>query len=486
MGIAKAPDWAGTARTDVCVIGSGAGGGVAAALLAEAGRDVMVLEEGQHVTRERMTQREEQMYPLLYRDGGNQHTADGSISVLQGRCLGGSTVVNMADVVPVPQGVLDHWRQAFGLTRYSDEAWHQAGRQAMAAIGANRIPSDRVNRNGQLLLDGAAAQGLSGGTFIHNRVDCIGSGYCTVGCAYDAKKSVALTFIPRALRTGRTTVVTQARVTRLDRSGRRVTHVRGTLSDGRPFSVEADHVILAAGAVHSPLILRASGLGGRRVGQHLSLQPQAPVSALYEDDVVMYRGIPQSTYIDSTEWANGDDGLAGFRVESVTSTPGMAAASAPIWGPQNPMHYRRIAASLCLVPDRPGGQVKRKRNGRPAIRYALQRLWGERMLDAIRVASIAYLRTGATQVMLPFVGAPPVTDESQLERLGPLRPNSLPLISAHPQGTCRLGEVLEQDFHVKGLDNLQVLDASVFPTTASSHTMLPVMQAAMLGVSELL
>lgn len=108
------------------------------------------------------------------------------------------------------------------------------------------------------------------------------------------------------------------------------------------------------------------------------------------------------------------------------------------------------------------------------------------MLDAIRVASIAYLRTGATQVMLPFVGAPPVTDESQLERLGPLRPNSLPLISAHPQGTCRLGEVLEQDFHVKGLDNLQVLDASVFPTTASSHTMLPVMQAAMLGVSELL
>lgn len=475
-------------RTDVCVIGSGAGGGVAAALLAEAGREVLVLEEGEHVPRERMTQREEQMYPLLYRDGGNQSTTDGSISVLQGRCVGGSTVVNMADVVPIPTGVLAHWRERFGLTRHSDERWEEASATAMRAIGANRIATDKVNRNGQLLLDGARALGFEGNAFIHNRVDCIGSGYCMVGCAYDAKKSVALTWIPRALATGRAQVQTQARAVRFHRDGGTVTAVEGELSNGATFRVEADHFVLAAGAIHSPLVLRRSGLGGRRVGQYLSLQPQAPVSAVFPDSVVMHRGVPQATYVDSTEWANADEGLAGFRLESISSTPGMAASSGAGWGEAAALQmqmYRNMAACLCLVPDRPEGEVRRKKNERPAIRYGFQRLWTQRMDEAIRTAARVYLAAGATHVNLPLVGAPVIRTEADLERLPPIRPNSLPLLSAHPQGTCRVGEVLDERFFVRGIDNLQVLDASVFPTSSSSHTMLPVMQVAQLGVEEL-
>lgn len=476
-------------RTDVCVIGSGAGGGVAAGLLAEAGREVLVLEEGEHVPKERMNQREEQMYPLLYRDGGNQFTDDGGVSVLQGRCVGGSTVVNMADVVPVPAGVLAHWRAHFGRTRYSDERWEEVGVAAMAAIGTNRIQASQLNRNATLLLEGGRSLGLDGDAFLHNRVGCIGSGYCMVGCSYDSKQSVALTWIPRALATGRAQVQTEARVERLDRDGRRVTTVHGYLRNGAPFTVEADHVILAAGAVHSPLILAKSFVGGRQVGRNMSLQPQSPVSAIFEDEVLHYRGVPQASFIDSTEWASEQEGLAGYRLESISSTPGMAATSTIGWGPQAEelmKSYRRTAACLCLVPDRPGGRVTRKSDGRPRIQYPFQKLWAERMGQAIRTAAEVYLAAGATLVVLPLAGAPEVRTVEDLKDLPPIRPNTIPLLSAHVQGTVRWGDVLDDRFFVNGLDNLQVLDASIFPTTASSHTMLPVMQAAMLGVSELL
>jgi choline dehydrogenase-like flavoprotein len=487
-------------RTDVCVIGSGAGGGVAAALFAEAGREVVVLEEGQHVPKERMTQREEEMYPLLYRDGGNQYTADGAIAVLQGRVLGGSTVVNMADVVGVPEQVLAHWARSFGVDRYGLDDVERAAEACKAAIGANRIDEASANRNNSLLLAGGRKLGLSGGTFEHNRVGCTGSGYCLVGCAYDAKRSVALTWIPRAVATGRALVQTEARVDRLLTEGGRVRaavgHLveAGTARDLAPFRVEADRFALAAGTIHSPLLLRRSGLGGRQVGRNLSLQPQAAVAALFPEEVVAFRGVPQSTFLDSTEVLSAEEGLGGFRLEGVSVGPGMSAASTSLSGPA--LHaflrdFRLSAACLCLVPDRPAGRVVEDRHGRPKISYELLDPWKATMREALSTAARAYLAAGARGVLLPLVGSEPVTSEADLAGIDrfPIRPNSLALISAHPQGSCRMGRepgrsVVGLDLRVHGVENLQVLDASVFPTTASSHTMLPVMTFAVLGASE--
>ncbi len=321
-----------TVRTDVCVVGSGAGGGVAAALLSEAGREVLVLEEGPHVPKEQMTQREEQMYPLLYRDGGNQLTDDGGVSVLQGRVVGGSTVVNMADVVGIPEAVLEHWRTRFGCTRYGPADLAEAEADARATIGANPIRRTQLNRNNARLVEGGEKLGLRTGTMDHNRVGCQGSGYCLVGCAYDAKRSVAVSWIPRALATGRVIVQAEARVDRLEHDRGRVVAAVGSLrrpADGAalaPFRVEADTFVLAAGAVHSPLLLRASGLGGDQVGKHLSLQPQAPVAALFRDDVVMFRGIPQAGYVDA-ETATAERGLGGFRLEAVSATRWCSSSS---------------------------------------------------------------------------------------------------------------------------------------------------------------
>ncbi|MFT5586807.1 MAG: choline dehydrogenase-like flavoprotein [Cognaticolwellia sp.] len=481
--------------TEVCVIGSGAGGGLAAGYLAEAGHEVLLLEEGVQVKGSQMTQREEQMLPLLYRDGGNQFSADGGVAVLQGRALGGSTVINMADVVPIPEGVLAYWAQAYGVDRFTPEQWGKAASIAAKAIGANRIQSHELNRNAELLLEGGRALGIAGDVFEHNRVGCVGSGYCLIGCAYGAKKSTALTWIPRGVATGNLRVQTGARVSRLPHQNGRVRVVEGQLMEGHKvvgrFRVKAERVILAAGAIHSPLILQASLLGGPAVGQNLSLQPQAPVSARFPETVRMFRGIPQAAYLDGRELCTPERGLGGFRIESVGATPGMAAVNGVGWGPELMERFRdytRMGAALCLVPDAPVGRVRRD-GFRPVIDYPFSPAWLERMREAMDTCARVFLASGAEQVYLPVAGFPVVEAAADLGALKdwPLTPASLSLISAHPQGTCRMGvdpetSVVDLGFGVHGVDNLQVLDASVFPSTASSHTMLPVMQAALLGL----
>lgn len=490
-----------TVRVDACVVGSGAGGGVAAALLAEAGQEVLLLEEGGHVPKERMTQREHEMYPLLYRDGGNQLTDDGGISVLQGRVLGGSTVVNMADVVGIPEAVHAHWRRRFGFTRWSMDDLAEAERDCRTTIGANRIPRSALNRNNLRLVEGGERLGLKTDTLEHNRTGCLGSGYCLIGCAYDAKRSVAVSWIPRGLRTGGLTVQTEARVDRFEHDRGRVIaavgHLR-RLSDGAalaPFRVEAARFLLAAGAIHSPLLLAASGLGGREVGRNLSLQPQAPVAAVFRDDVVMFRGIPQAGMVDA-ETATAEGGLGGFRLEAVSATPGMSAISTAL--PTDALHvflarYRQVAANLCLVPDRPAGTVTTDRHGRPAIRYRLAADTEATLIEAIRTAARCWLAAGAEAVALPFPELGLARAEADLAALdrARIRPAATPLISAHPQGTCRMGpdpatSVVGLDARVHGASNLWVVDASVFPTSASSHTQLPVMTMAWLATGELI
>jgi choline dehydrogenase-like flavoprotein len=489
-----------TLRTDVCVIGSGAGGGVATGILAELGREVVVLEEGPAVTKADFNQRDGDMYPLLYRDGGNQTTVDGGISVVQGRAVGGSTVVNMADVVPIPREIAEYWRDHHGLSRYSIERILEVGEACAQALGTNTIPEPSLNRNNALLLQGGRAIGLDGGTFRHNRVGCVGAGACMIGCAYDAKRSVALTWIPDAVATGRVMVQADARVEGLEWSGDRIVAAVGHVinqADQRPlgaFRVEADRFVLAAGAIHSPLLLQASGLGGSQVGRNLILQPQAPVAATFADPVVAFRGVPQSSFLDSEEIKSRETGLGGYRLEGIFATPAMTAAT---WGVHGAyVHevmtkYAHTAGCLCLVPDEPTGTVTRLDNGRPKIEPRYDRAWTQTLMTAIHTAARVYLAAGAEQVLLPFAGATPARSEADLDQFEQfeISPNRLPMLSAHPQGSCRMGpdpatSVVGLDMRLHGVKNLQVLDASVFPTSSSSHTMIPTMTMAWLGAAE--
>ena len=466
------------------IVGSGAGGGVLAARLAEAGRRVCVVEEGPAVSKADFNQREGPMYNLLYRDAGNQLTKDGAISVLQGRCLGGSTTVNQGDCVPMEGAVIDHWRQHFGWGEWggvSNADVAAAAARAMADMGAGPIAPHELNRNNRLLAEGARTLGLRGAPLAHNRVNCVGSGYCMIGCAYDAKRGTLLAHLPRAQAAG-AVVRCGWRVDAVLTDGQRA---MGVVGEG--FEVRGERIFLCAGPIHTPGILHRSGVRLDGLGRNLSLQPQAPTVAIFEKVVDFHRGIPQAWGLHETIEVSAERGLGGYTLEPIAAGPAMTASLVPLPMPQlRPLlaRYRHLAATLCLVPDRPSGRVIWGSGKRPRIQYVASAEHRATLIEAMKTAARCYLAAGAQEVRVPAVGAPSVRSEADLGKIDtlPMRSNELPMISAHPQGTCRMGPnegcVAGMDQRVRGFDNLYVADASLFPTSSSTHTMVPVMSMA--------
>jgi len=472
--------------TQDCIVGSGAAGGVLAMRLARAGRDVVVLEEGPEVDKSSFTQVEGEMFPLLFRDGGDQTTADGAVSVLQGRCLGGSTTINMGDCCPIEPEVLEHWRGHFGWSDWggiSNGDVDAAAERALREMGASRIPDAQINRNNALLRDGAKKLGLGGEPFLHNRVDCPGSGYCLIGCAYDAKRGALVAHLPVARAAG-------ARIrgsSRVHGVMRRTDGRLDVLVDGGP-TVTAERVFVCAGAVHTPGVLVRSGLKHRALGRNLTLQPQVPIAGFFADEVRFHRGIPQSWALTSTLSCTPEDGLGGYAVEAISTGPSMTASLMPVtFSELRSMvtMYTRMVAALCLVPDRPSGRVVWGDGRRPKIHYTIGDDVRDRLVAAMKTAAECWLASGAEEVLSLAVDAPRFRSPDDLAWFDSYRPRpcDMPLISAHPQGTCRMGpdeatSVVDLDFGVRGMDGVYTCDASVFPTTSSTHTMVPVQSMA--------
>jgi choline dehydrogenase-like flavoprotein len=208
-----------TLHAEICIVGSGSAGATAARMLAEAGKDVVVLEEGGDFPPERLTQRDAEMYDQLYMDRGARATRDLSISVLQGRVLGGGGVINASDVVPIPDGVLRHWAKRHGLGDFTPELIAPFARETNAELSASRIDVAAMNRANALLRAGTEALGLRGELMMHNRVGCAGLGTCLIGCPIGAKKNPRTVAIPAAVAAGARFLV-RARARRIEAAGR--------------------------------------------------------------------------------------------------------------------------------------------------------------------------------------------------------------------------------------------------------------------------
>ena len=477
--------------TQIVIVGSGAGGSPLALRLAQRGYEVLVLEEGGDYTRRDFNQREDTMIDRLYRHHGSQSTDDFAVRVLQGSCVGGSTVINMGDVVPMPDAVVEHWQQQFGLP-WSPRDFAAARDRALAMLPWRPIPPGEVNRNGQILLRAARAAGYSVDILHDNREGCVGSGYCMMGCSYDAKRSMIVNYLPAARSAG-ARVVGRAYVRRVLHQSGRITGVEGEwgeVGQRQPFHIRAQTVIVACGAIHSPLLLERSGLHFDQLGRNLSLQPQNLVMARFRDPVVAFRGIPQSVVVDEFLRAEAATGLGGFVLESILPLPGgLGAGFAPSGiGPElmaMMRTYAHMAGCFVLVPDRPAGRVTTLEGNFARINYEFTPAVRATMWQGILTAARLYLQVGAQEVYFSHQGLPPVRSLPELEQLRDhgFRPILGPTISAHPQGTCRMGldprsSVVNPDFQVHGIPNLYVCDTSIFPTTSSTHTMTPTLTMA--------
>ncbi len=487
---------------DVCVIGSGCGGATAARVLAEAGREVVVLEEGPDLTGMQLTQRDGEMYDQLYMDRGGRSTEDLAISVLSARALGGGGVINASDVVPIPDGVLAHWRSAFDLRDLTEATLAPFVAAALEDLSASRITEAQMNQANRLLERGAQRLGYAGERMMHNRVGCQGMGTCLIGCPIDAKRNPRFVAIPAAIEAG-ATFLTRARAVRVEGATEGTKTVRVRTLDARGYhevgetTVRAPIVIVACNAVATAQLLLRSGIGNEHVGRNLILQPQLPITALFDDPVIAFSGIPQAYAVTEFEREDHPErGLWGFRIEPVMGTPGIVSTLLPYLGHRNAAtmgQYDRIAASLLLAPDAPSGRVEAGEHGRPMIHYAHRDEHKRRLRDAARAAARIYLAAGAREVIVPTSPPVVVRREADIERLSALslRPASAPLISAHQQGTVRMSTSTERGGadpggQVWGTRGVYVMDSSIFPSSASSHTMTPIITMARYLATKLL
>ncbi|MGB3052643.1 MAG: GMC family oxidoreductase N-terminal domain-containing protein [Polyangiales bacterium] len=487
---------------EICVIGSGSGGATAARLLAEAGHEVLVLEEGRDLVGPERTQRDGPMYDQLYMDRGGRASHDLSVSVLQGRVLGGGGVINTCDVVPIPDGVLQHWAVKYGLEDYAPERFKPFTEDALADLSASRIPESLVNLANDKLRQGAKGLGLRGEVMLHNRVGCRGLGTCLIGCPIHAKRNPRMVALPKAIEAG-ARIFTRARAVKIDKAGQELKEVRvrtldpGGYHEQNELTVQAKIVIVAANAIASAQLLLRSGVGNSHVGQNLMLQPQLAIIGIFDERIAAFDGIPQSYAV--TEFEEDDNtefGLWGFRIEGIMGTPGIVSSLLPFSGApgmKGMAQYDHMAPSLLLAPDAPSGQVEVARNGRLTIRYEQHDNHRERLRRAVENAAKVYLEAGAREVLVPTV--PPLiirsAREAQQARQLPFAPATAPMISAHQQGTVRFA-ASERDGgadlngQVYGTRDVYVFDSSGFPSSASSHTMTPIIASSRMLTTKLL
>lgn len=479
---------------EICIIGSGCGGATAARVLAEAGHDVVVLEEGGDFTASKLTQRDAAMYDQLYVDRGGRTTEDMSINILSGRVLGGGGVINACDVVPVPEPVWALWRKTYGLTELTPAAMQPFVQRALDDLSANRIAEHRVNRANALLRRGSQALGWRGEVMQHNRAEhCAGLGTCLIGCPVDAKRNPRMVAIPKAIAAG-ARIFLRARAVRIGDASADVKRVHCRSLDARgyreaqPFMVHARTVIVAANPIGTVQLLLRSGIGNKFVGRFLSLQPQIPILARFAEQVDAFLGIPQSYAVTEFETCDETKGLGGFRIEAIMGTPGVVGSLVPqagVGGKSTMARWRHIAAALLLLPDASVGTITLGAGGRPRVRYDMTDEYRQRGRQAIRAAARAYLAAGAEDVVAAAVPPMVLGSEADLAQVDTLSfaPATMPLISAHQQGGVRMAPsprhgAAAPNGQVYGTCGVYVFDSSGFPTSSSSHTMTPILTMA--------
>ncbi len=490
---------------DAVVIGSGAAGSVVASRLAEAGHEVVILEEGSWFTANDFIEDEAVMVPKLFADAGLRATDDLAVTLFQGGAAGGGTTVNWMLMLRTPDFVLDEWQRRFGLNDLSHQRMQKAFDAVEHVLRVGEVPDEAHSPANRLLLAGATALGWRARAARINAVGCLRAGTCTLGCRYQAKQSSLLTWLPRAFLRG-ARLFTESRVERIE------LRERQTAGNKRPLKrvvasaldpvtrevcgeleIDTPLVILAAGAVGSPVILQQSGLGGGVVGKYLRVHPTVALTGEFDHDVYALAGVPQTTLCDQF-LARGENEY-GFWLECPAMTPGLAALATPGFGEGHRMRMvklHRSAPVIALTRDGAdlrdsNGSVSIDRWGRRHIRYRLGERDKKTVARATQAAAQLLLAAGASSVTSPHVRQTIVRNEHDAKALATADygANRVTLFSAHLNGTCRMGSnsrvsAVNPTGESHGTRGLYVCDGSILPTAPGVNPQETIMALAWL------
>ena len=467
-------------RADLCVVGSGPGGATVAGIAAEAGLNVVVLEAGGLITPRQMNQREEDMLPRLLWHAGARTSTNRAVHVHQGRGVGGSSLHNLNLCKRIPPEILRRWVRDRGLDDLDEHVWSALYDEVEALLSVTEVPRRLWNTHNQLLEAGCRELGWRHGPLSHNRTGCIGSGFCEVGCAYDAKNNALKVWVPRVVKAGGT-ILTHCQATIVRHRMGEVRGVEAVIVDpvtGAPtgrLTVEASVVCLSASATGTAAILQRSDVRdpGRETGNGLRIHPGVVAAGEFADPVNAWDGIPQT--VECTQWLDLDreDGHRSWIIPAFAHPMGFAA-TLPGHGRQHRMlmdRYDRLAAFSAMLHDHTAGTVRPRGDLDVSIDYWSDAEDRRELALGLHACAEILFAAGAERV---FVPADPLIvlergDSTAALKDLELTPDTMDLVAVHPMASVPMGAdpavaAVSSTGRHHHLDGLWGADGSLFPT----------------------
>ncbi len=484
-------------QCDVVIIGSGAGAGITAELLTKAGLDVVLVEEGPLRTSTDFNQKESEAYATLYQEGGGRRTMDGALTLLQGRCVGGTTVINWTSSFRTPAPTLKYWQDEFGLKDFTEEGMSPWFAQAESRL--NMLPWQAPpNANNEILRTGATKLGISSDVIPRNVKGCWNIGSCGMGCPTNAKQSMLVTTIPSALEAG-ARLFYQTRAQEFDIEGDKVKslvcvpiRINGQKTSDKVMRVTAKHYVVSGGAINSPALLKRSKAPDPHdlLGTRTFLHPVAFSSGVFDQRIEGWAGAPQSIYSDHFVHNAPMAGPIGYKLEATPMHPGLASNLIGGFGKtlaERFQNYPNTQLMLALLrdgfhPESQGGTVILNVDGSPLLNYAMTDYVLAGFKQALLTMAEVQFAAGAKKVLpLHEQG---VYYNNWAEAKAAISAFEMKAYyvgggSAHIMGGCRMGGtaqlgVVRPDGVHWQLSNLSVHDGSIFPTSIGANPQLSI------------
>ncbi len=479
---------------DVVVVGSGAGGAVMAATLAEAGKRVIVVEEGayykpsdyQRFAPSESVRRMFREAGMLMAFGVGQTPM---ISITLGRAVGGSSLLTGGVCFRIPGEVHQRWDRELGLADLSERSYEEAYREVERRLEVTEVPESMRSESTRRYVRAAEQLGYKIAPIHRNTgEDCEGNARCNFTCPKGAKRSVDRSYLPSATQHG-AIVLSDALVSRVIEKDSRAAGVEGRLlggpfgAPGHAFRIHAPVVVLACGTLHTPLVLLRQGIGKASgvVGKNITLHPAVRIVGRFDTPVLGWNGAMQSVYSD--HFAE-----EGIKLVGVYTTVNFLAAGLPGVGPA--LRKRARSLSHCavfgaMIHDEGGGQVRLGPGREPILSYKMAPRDLERIRKSITILAELSITAGAREVFTSAWGFPPLKSMDDARGLENARIDArrIECMAFHPLGSARVGKdersgVVDQNGEVFGVPGLFIADGSILPSSIGVNSQVPIMASA--------
>ncbi len=444
---------------EIMVVGSGPGGAITAALLAEAGRNVLLIEEGDYLSLASCTPFSRDEMVQKYRNGG-QTVALGAnkISYVEGRCVGGGSEINSGLYHRTPLEVLETWRKEFQVDGAGEKEMREHFEECERDVSVSSLPGSAPAASLRLH-DGATRMGWK--SLEVPRWFSYTPG--TTDAASGKRQSMTETFIPRFFKSGGR-LLPRTRVNRISQEGGKWNLEASHATKGA-MRISAETLFVCGGAVQTPALLRRSGITSN-IGNSLRLHPTIKVVAKFAEAVnSVQMGVPVHQV---KEFA------PRFSFGCSISTPpylALALLEHPEEARKVSDTWTNLATYYAMITGEGRGTVRSVPGFRdPLVRHGLTANDRRDLAEGLKKLCEALFAGGATELYPGITRGPELLKRDDLSKLPEVLPSGLAsLMTIHLFSSCPMGEdkgkcAADSYGRVHGFKNLQIADASLLCT----------------------